>query len=114
MGQGTWKHYINYSINRFAAWIWVFFYFKQNTFNRLDEPLANLDGSSRIKILEYLKVIHSELEIPMLYVSHSFSEVSALADRVIVLAHGKIIGDGPPELLLTESKYPGIIFGDEI
>ncbi len=80
----------------------------------LDEPLANLDGPSRIKILEYLKLIHSELEIPMLYVSHSFPEVSALADRVIVLAGGKIIGDGPPELLLSEPKFRGIIFENEI
>ena len=76
--------------------------------------MANLDGPSRIKILEYLKLIHTELEIPMLYVSHSFPEVSALADRVIVLAGGKIIGDGPPESLLSEPKFRGIIFEHEI
>ena len=80
----------------------------------LDEPLANLDELSRIKILEYLKVLHAELEIPMLYVSHSFSEVSTLADRVIVLANGRIVGDGSPELLLTEPKLHKGFPGDEM
>ena len=80
----------------------------------LDEPLANLDESSRIKILGYLKVIHSELEIPMLYVSHSFSEVSVLAERVIVLADGQIVGDGSPQLLLTEPKFNKSFSGGEM
>jgi molybdate transport system ATP-binding protein len=55
----------------------------------LDEPLASLDGGFRGVIIEYLKRIRRELRTPMLYVSHSISEVMALADTTLVLLHGK-------------------------
>ena len=50
----------------------------------LDEPLASLDGGLRGVILGYLKRIRSELGTPMVYVSHSISEVMALADSALV------------------------------
>ena len=43
----------------------------------LDEPLASLDAPFRGLIIQKLKVIFRELGIPMVYVSHSISEVIA-------------------------------------
>ena len=54
----------------------------------LDEPLASLDGGLRGVILSYLKRIRRELGTPMVYVSHSISEVMALADNALVLRDG--------------------------
>ena len=60
----------------------------------LDEPLASLDGGLRGVILGYLKRIRSELRIPMVYVSHSISEVIALADNALILRDGKVVAYG--------------------
>ena len=60
----------------------------------LDEPLASLDGGLRGVILGYLKRIRRELRTPMVYVSHSISEVMALADNALALRDGKAVAYG--------------------
>ena len=55
----------------------------------LDEPLASLDQRLRGKILRYLREIHRELKIPMVYVTHNISESLALSDMSLVLIKGK-------------------------
>ena len=60
----------------------------------LDEPLASLDGGLRGVILGYLKRIRRELGTPMVYVSHSISEVMALADNALILRDGKVVAYG--------------------
>ena len=60
----------------------------------LDEPLASLDGGLRGVILGYLKRIRRELGTPMVYVSHSISEVMALADNALVLREGRVVAYG--------------------
>ena len=60
----------------------------------LDEPLASLDAGLRGVIIGYLKSIRRELGIPMIYVSHSLSEVIALADNALTLLEGKAAGFG--------------------
>ncbi|HEY0289275.1 MAG TPA: molybdenum ABC transporter ATP-binding protein, partial [Pseudomonas sp.] len=54
----------------------------------LDEPLAALDQGRKQEVLPYLGRLHSELGIPMLYVSHSLAEVSRLADHMLYLENG--------------------------
>lgn len=67
----------------------------------LDEPLVSLDAPFRGAIIEHLKRVAKELRIPMLYVTHSLSEVLALADEVVVLDDGRKLAQGrPPELLV--------------
>ena len=61
----------------------------------LDEPLASLDGGLRGVILGYLKSIRRELGTPMIYVSHSISEVMALADNALALRDGSAVAYGP-------------------
>ena len=55
----------------------------------LDEPMEGLDSGFRGVIMEYLKRVRRELKTPMLYVSHSMSEVMALAETALVLLAGK-------------------------
>lgn len=68
----------------------------------LDEPLASLDGGLRGVILGYLKRVRRELGTPMVYVSHSISEVMALADNALILRDGKVVAYGQSsEALVT-------------
>jgi len=76
----------------------------------LDEPLASLDAARRGSILNYLKRVHSEFEMPMIYVSHSISEVVSIASKAMLLRDGKVEGfDRPSELLLRAAAAGGDI-----
>lgn len=57
----------------------------------LDEALASIDQKSSGKIITNLKRIWSEFKIPMIYVSHSISEVLAIADHVLILHEGRFV-----------------------
>ena len=61
----------------------------------LDEPLASLDGARKSEILAYIEILRDELRLPMVYVSHALEEVTRLADRVVVIAEGRVIAEGP-------------------
>ena len=67
----------------------------------LDEPLASLDAAFKGVIIRYLKSIRAELGIPMVYVSHSMSEVLALTDSVLVLSDGTAAAHGPTGSVLV-------------
>lgn len=60
-----------------------------------DEPLASLDGKRKEEVLPYLERIRAELDIPMLYVSHSVEEVARLADHLVLLDAGQVLASGP-------------------
>lgn len=68
----------------------------------LDEPLASTDLRLRGRIMRYLKSLHKELEIPMLYVSHSLSEILFLADHVVAISNGRIVTQGKPYSILHQ------------
>lgn len=61
----------------------------------MDEPLGSIDAASRSRILPYLDRLHRNLKIPIVYVSHSFDEISYLADYLYVLEEGKVHAQGP-------------------
>ena len=72
----------------------------------LDEPLSALDMKRKNEILPYLDSIHNDLEIPILYVTHSQSEMSRLADHLLLIEDGHIIGSGPVNDMLTRFDMP--------
>ncbi|MBV8202338.1 MAG: molybdenum ABC transporter ATP-binding protein [Acidobacteria bacterium] len=67
----------------------------------MDEPLAALDARAREDILPYFERLHAQLEIPVLYVSHSAAELLRLADHLLLLAAGKVRAAGPLALVST-------------
>jgi molybdate transport system ATP-binding protein len=67
----------------------------------LDEPLASLDIESRAQILPYLEGVQRALSVPMLYVTHSPNELARIAQRVVLLAAGRVEAEGPLNELLT-------------
>ena len=80
----------------------------------LDEPLSALDLKRKNEILPYLDSLHSQLDIPILYVTHSQDETSRLADHLMLIEDGKIIGNGPINEMLTRFDLPLSHSGDAI
>ncbi len=74
----------------------------------LDEPLASLDANLRGVIIGYLKRVWRELQTPMLYVSHSISEVMALAHNTLVLLDGSPVVYGSTMQVLASAEMAGI------
>ena len=61
----------------------------------LDEPLAALDVGRKAEILPFLEEVTRRFRIPTLIVSHDVDEVVRLSDRVLVLAEGQVLAEGP-------------------
>lgn len=78
----------------------------------MDEPLAALDLARKQEILPYLERLHDELEIPILYVTHSPDEVARLADHLVALEAGRLLGCGPLSETLARLDLP-IRLGEE-
>jgi len=61
-----------------------------------DEPLGALDRTLREGLLNELRAILHQTEIPAIYVTHDQEEAFAIADRILILHRGEIIRDGTP------------------
>ena len=72
----------------------------------MDEPLAALDFQRKAEILPYLERLHDELEIPVLYVSHSPDEVARLADHLVLFQDGQVAASGPLRDTLARLDLP--------
>lgn len=72
----------------------------------MDEPLAALDAKRKQEILPFLTRLHRELDMPILYVTHSPEEVAQLADYLVVLEAGKVVAVGTLTETLTRLDSP--------
>lgn len=70
----------------------------------LDEPLSAIDSVFKKEIAKLLYDIHKDLSITMLMVTHDFSEVKALAQRVAVLNKGRLVQTGKVEEILRSPR----------
>ena len=57
----------------------------------LDEPLASLDDRLKSQILPFLKIVAEQIDIPMIYVSHSKEEIMQITNNSINIYAGKIV-----------------------
>ena len=78
----------------------------------MDEPLAALDLARKQEIMPYLESLHDELDIPIIYVSHSSDEVARLADHLVLLEAGRIKAAGAIGEMLTRLDLPLAHGGD--
>jgi ABC-type sugar transport system ATPase subunit len=67
-----------------------------------DEPLSNLDAKLRYQTRRHITDIHRRKKKPSVYVTHDQSEALAMADRIGVIARGRIQQIGTSEQLLDE------------
>lgn len=68
----------------------------------LDEPLAGLDEARKAEILPYLDALQERFQVPTLFVSHDVDEVARLADRMLVLAGGRVQLHGAAALVVEQ------------
>lgn len=61
-----------------------------------DESTAMLDPMGRREVMKIIKKLNEEDGITVILITHHMNE-AAMADRILVMDHGKIIGDGSPE-----------------
>jgi len=73
----------------------------------LDEPLASLDIQRKQELLPFIRRLHEELRIPVIYVSHAINEILQLADRIVLLREGKVVGIGVLNEVFTSLKFRG-------
>jgi molybdate transport system ATP-binding protein len=73
----------------------------------LDEPLASLDLQRKQEVLPFIRQLHEHLRIPVLYVSHGLTEILQLADRVILLKEGHVVGTGTLNEVFTTVNVRG-------
>jgi molybdate transport system ATP-binding protein len=73
----------------------------------LDEPLAAIDAPRKERIVRYLRRIRSEIDVPMIYVTHYPVEALALAGEALVLQHGRVVALGPAVDVLHRAEVSG-------
>jgi multiple sugar transport system ATP-binding protein len=61
-----------------------------------DEPLSNLDAKLRVQMRTEIKKVHQKVRTTTVYVTHDQIEAMTLADRVVVMNHGRIEQVGAP------------------
>jgi molybdate transport system ATP-binding protein len=63
----------------------------------MDEPLASLDSARKDEILPFIEQLATELDFPIIYVSHAMDEIVRLADTLVLLSEGEIAAVGSVE-----------------
>lgn len=70
----------------------------------MDEPLSALDAELRMEMRKEIQHIHRHTNASIVYVTHDQSEAFAMADRIVVMNHGKIEQIDRPEMIFTRPE----------
>jgi microcin C transport system ATP-binding protein len=65
------------------------------TFVVLDEPTSALDMLIQAQIVELLRALQKRRNLTYIFISHDLRVVAALASRLVVMRHGKVVEEGP-------------------
>ncbi|MDP1822789.1 MAG: ABC transporter ATP-binding protein [Archangium sp.] len=71
-----------------------------------DEPTSMLDASVRMGVLGVLQGLVKDKRIALLLITHDLATARLLCDRMLVLFSGRIVEDGPAEVLLSAPSHP--------
>lgn len=72
----------------------------------MDEPLSSLDREAHDEIMPFLKKLRDTLKLPIIYITHNMDEVEHLADTLVLMREGRVIGSGPLEKLPADPASP--------
>jgi len=80
----------------------------------MDEPLSNLDAKLREELRVELRELARALGTPVVWVTHDPIEALSMADRVVVLAAGRVLQDATPEEVYLRPSSPAAarLFGN--
>jgi branched-chain amino acid transport system ATP-binding protein len=77
----------------------------------MDEPTAGMAAKERNELMALTKKLVVERKLAVLFTEHSMDVVFAYADRMIVLARGKLIAEGDAETIRNHPKVKEVYFG---
>jgi sulfate transport system ATP-binding protein len=79
----------------------------------LDEPFGALDARIRVELRRNLQDIQRELGIPTLFVTHDQEEAFELADRIALMANGRLVEEGAPKelYLRPRTEFAAVFLG---
>lgn len=71
----------------------------------MDEPLASLDLPRKQEVIPFLEKLSQEIQIPILYVTHSLEEILHLADHMLLIEDGRIKDSGDIETIWRSPSF---------
>jgi peptide/nickel transport system ATP-binding protein len=71
-----------------------------------DEPTTALDVTTQAQILKLIKQLQTRRNTGVLFITHDFGVVSEIADRVVVMQHGRVVEQGPRDQVLKNPQQP--------
>ena len=72
----------------------------------LDEPFGALDARVREELREWLRRLHDEVHVTTVFVTHDQEEAMEVADRIVVMNHGRIEQVGGAARALRAARRP--------
>src|SRR5262249_31044498 len=72
----------------------------------LDEPTSGLDVSVQARILDLVRRVHLETGVAVVVVSHDLGVIRTLADRLLVMRHGRVVERGLTDQVLGDPHHP--------
>jgi phosphonate C-P lyase system protein PhnK len=72
----------------------------------LDEPTTGLDASVGASVLDLIRELLEERDLAAVVVSHDFTVIEMLTQRVVVMHHGRIVEAGLTDQLLEDPQHP--------
>ncbi|BAT58178.1 glutathione import ATP-binding protein GsiA [Variibacter gotjawalensis] len=82
------------------------------TFIMLDEPTSALDMIIQSQIVDLLRGLQKKRDLTYMFISHDLRVVAALASRLVVMRHGKVVEEGPAQDVFKnpQSDYTRALF----
>ncbi|WP_339936681.1 sulfate/molybdate ABC transporter ATP-binding protein, partial [Undibacterium luofuense] len=75
----------------------------------LDEPFGALDAKVRKELRRWLRRLHDELHVTSIFVTHDQEEALEVADRVVLMNHGKVEQTGTPQQVYQQPATPFVL-----
>jgi sulfate transport system ATP-binding protein len=75
----------------------------------LDEPFGALDAKVRKELRRWLRRLHDEMHVTSVFVTHDQDEAMEVADRVVVMNHGRIEQQGTPDEVYDHPASPFVL-----
>jgi sulfate transport system ATP-binding protein len=75
----------------------------------LDEPFGALDAKVRKELRRWLRRLHDEVHVTSVFVTHDQEEAMEVADRVVVMNHGRIEQEGTPDQVYDHPASPFVL-----
>lgn len=77
----------------------------------LDEPTSGVSVEEKFGVMDTLVAALREANVTAIFVEHDMEVVRRFADRVLVLSEGRIVADGPPDMVLGDEETRRLVAG---